>query len=126
MPASASFHATLPCSDFERAKRFYAEKVGLTPADEQPGGAFYEAPDGSRFLLFPSSGAASGSHTQMGIRVQDIESEVRDLKSRGLQFEEYDFDGFDKSTSIASVGAIKSAWFKDSEGNLVGLAQLPS
>jgi len=124
MLSNASYHATLPCSDFDRAKRFYAEKLGLTPKEELPGGAFYEGRDGTRFLLFPSSGAASGSHTQMGLRVNDIEAEVRELKGRGLQFEEYDFPGFDKATSIAQTGDVRSAWFKDSEGNLIGVAQL--
>ena len=118
-------HATLPCSDFDRAKAFYAEKLGLTPTSEQPAGAFYELPGGSRFLLFPSSRAASSTHTQMGWRVRDIESDVRDLRSRGVQFEEYDFAGFDKATRIAQNGPVRSAWFKDSEGNLLGVVQLP-
>lgn len=125
MLADASVHTTLPCSDFDRAKAFYAEKLGLTPASEQPAGAFYQLSGGSRFLLFPSSGAASGTHTQMGWQVKDIESEVRELRSRGVEFEEYDFPGFDKSTLIASTGPIRSAWFKDSEGNLLGVVQLP-
>ena len=125
MLGTPKYHATLPCTDFARAKAWYAEKLGLTPADEEPAGAFYEGGNGERFLLFPSSGAASGTHTQMGITVDDIESEVRELKNRGVTFEEYDFPAFDKSTSIASTGPVKSAWFKDSEGNLIGVVQLP-
>jgi catechol 2,3-dioxygenase-like lactoylglutathione lyase family enzyme len=54
----ARAHATLPASDFERAKDFYARKLGLTPFPDTPGGAFYEAGDGDRFLLFPSAGVA--------------------------------------------------------------------
>ena len=126
MLSDARFHATLPCSDFERAKTFYADKLGLTPVDDQPAGAFYEGADGTRFLLFPSGGVASGSHTQMGFTVADIDATVADLKSRGVQFEDYDFAGFDKATSIASTGPVRSAWFKDSEGNLLGVVQLPS
>jgi hypothetical protein len=103
----------------------YAEKLGLLPTEEQPGGAFYEGREGTRFLLFPSGGSASGTHTQMGFLVDDVEAEVRDLKGRGVQFEEYDFPGFDKATSVAQTGPVRSAWFKDSEGNLLGLVQLP-
>ncbi|MBV9100225.1 MAG: VOC family protein [Candidatus Dormibacteraeota bacterium] len=120
----AVVHATLPCIDFDRAKAFYAEKLGLSPAEEQPAGAFYDAAGGTRFFLFPSSGAASGSHTQMGFRVNDIEATVRELRGRGVEFESYDFPGFDKETCIASIGGAKSAWFKDSEGNLLGVVQL--
>ena len=124
MAADARFHATLPCSDFERAKAFYAEKLGLTPSEEQPGGAFYEGAGGTRFLLFPSSGRASGTHTQVGWLVDDIEATVRELEQRGVQFEEYDFPGFDRETRIARTGEVRSAWFKDSEGNLIGIVQM--
>ena len=59
----------------------------------------------------------------MGFMVADIDAEVRDLKQRGMQFEEYDFPGFDKATGIADVGGTRAAWFKDSEGNLLGLVE---
>jgi len=117
-------HATLPCSDFERAKAFYADKLGLNPASESPGGAFYHAGRGTRFFLYPSAGTASGAHTQMGFAVDDIDASVRDLKARGVTFEEYDFEAFDKATSTAQTGPVRSAWFKDTEGNLLGLVQL--
>lgn len=123
MLENARYHATLPASNFERAKAFYADKLGLTPVSDVPGGAFYES-QGTRFLLFPSSGVASGTHTQVGFAVDDIAATVNDLKGRGLKFEEYDFPGFDKATSIATTGDLQSAWFKDSEGNLLGIVQL--
>jgi catechol 2,3-dioxygenase-like lactoylglutathione lyase family enzyme len=65
MVANATYHATLPAADYERAKAFYAEKLELTPVSHVPGGAFYES-NGTRFLLFPTSGAASGTHTSWG------------------------------------------------------------
>ena len=77
-------------------------------------------------MLFASSGQASGSFTQMGLSVADIDAEVRDLKQRGVQFEEYDFPGFDKATSIAQTYDHRAAWFKDSEGNLLVIIQLPA
>lgn len=123
MLANATYHATVPASNFERAKAFYADKLGLTPESDVPGGAFYES-NGTRFLLFPSSGVASGTHTQLGFTVDDIAATVAELKGRGVQFEEYDFPGFDKATSIATTGNAQSAWFKDSEGNLLGIVQL--
>jgi catechol 2,3-dioxygenase-like lactoylglutathione lyase family enzyme len=118
-------HTTLPCSDLERARAFYADKLGLEPTREDPGGLVFDHPKGSRFLLFQSGGAASGDHTQMGWRVDDIKAEVADLKSRGVRFEEYDFPGFDRQTSVAQTGPNLAAWFKDSEGNLLGIVQLP-
>ena len=86
MLANNPVHAALPASDLERAKRFYAEKLGLTPQSEMPGGVFYECGAGTRFLVYPSGGTASGTHTQLGWAVGDIEAEVADLK-KSLELE---------------------------------------
>jgi catechol 2,3-dioxygenase-like lactoylglutathione lyase family enzyme len=123
--SKARVHTTLPASDLERAKTFYAEKLGLTPSTETPAGLFYECADGTRFFLFPSRGTASGTHTQIGFSVANIEAEVAELKARGAVLEEYDLPGFKTEGGIATVGALKSAFLKDSEGNLLGVVQLP-
>jgi len=57
-------HTALPVVDLERARRFYTEKLGLTPESEMLGGLFYRCGENSRFLLFPSQGKALGSHTR--------------------------------------------------------------
>jgi catechol 2,3-dioxygenase-like lactoylglutathione lyase family enzyme len=119
----ANIQTTLPAQDLSRARAFYATKLGLEPIEESPGGLTYEC-GGSRFLLFPSQGKASGTHTQIGFRVGDIESEVNELKRRGLTFEEYDFPGLKTVNSIATMPSNRAAWFKDSEGNLLGVIQL--
>lgn len=118
-------HTTLPCQDLERARAFYAEKLGLEATSETPAGLNYDHA-GTRFFLFPSQGRPSGEHTQMGWRVDDIHATVAELKGRGVEFEQYDFPGFDQETSTATFGAVTSTWFKDSEGNLLGLVQISS
>jgi catechol 2,3-dioxygenase-like lactoylglutathione lyase family enzyme len=123
MLADCPIHATLPAADLERAKRFYTEKLGLSPESEAPGGIFYRCGAGTKFLVFPAGGTASGTHTQMGWTVDDIEAEVADLKARGVVFEEYDSPYLKTVDSVALAGPIKAAWFKDSEGNLLGLVQ---
>jgi catechol 2,3-dioxygenase-like lactoylglutathione lyase family enzyme len=126
MLSGARYSAALPCSDLARAKAFYADKLGLVPLDEQPDRLLYEDCGGGQFLLFASSGTPSGSHDQLRFSVADIEREVRDLKERAVRFEEYDFPGFDKATHIAWVTDHSAAWFKDSEGNLLAIVQLPA
>jgi catechol 2,3-dioxygenase-like lactoylglutathione lyase family enzyme len=123
MLANYSMETTLPATDLERARRFYAEKLGLTPESEAPDGGLYYRCGGIRFVLFPSQGAASGAHTQAGWIVDDIEAEVAELKARGLVFEEYDTPSFKTVKSLVTAGPTKAAWFKDSEGNLLGLVQ---
>ena len=120
----------LPARDLKRARRFYSEKLGLEPVEARPGGLRYRAGSGF-FALFESAGAASGSHTQMGFEVADIELTVAALRARGVVFEEYDLPGLKTVNGIAEIAGNypskglgeRGAWFKDSEGNLLGLGQ---
>jgi catechol 2,3-dioxygenase-like lactoylglutathione lyase family enzyme len=121
----------LPAKDLERARAFYAEKLGLEPVEERPGGLRYRCGN-SYFVLFTSAGAASGTHTQMGWEVDDIEAVVSALRSRGVVFEEYDLPGLTTVDGIADIegnypskGGVgeRGAWFHDSEGNLIGVGQ---
>jgi catechol 2,3-dioxygenase-like lactoylglutathione lyase family enzyme len=117
--------ATIPAQDLNRAKSFYADKLGLKPAEERPEGVYYRCGDG-RFLLFLSSGTASGDHTQMGWYVDDIETTVSELQARGVMFEEYDYPELKTTNGIAEIEGEKAAWFKDTEGNLLSLGQTMS
>ncbi|MEO5952664.1 MAG: VOC family protein, partial [Chloroflexia bacterium] len=93
------------------------------PESTVPGGLLYRCGDNSAFLLFPSGGTPSGTHTQIGFTVLDIETEVTDLKSRGVTFEEYNHPDYKTTNSITTSSNARSAWFKDSEGNLLGIVQ---
>jgi catechol 2,3-dioxygenase-like lactoylglutathione lyase family enzyme len=123
MLSRLEIHATLPVKDINRAKKFYADKLGLTPKEETPAGLVYQCKD-SWFLLFPSSGESNGSFTQLGWETDNIEAEVAELKARGLQFLEYNQPNFKTVNSVATTGSTRAAWFKDSEGNLLGIVQL--
>ena len=121
----------LPAQDLERARRFYAEKLGLEPVEERPGGLRYRCA-GGEFALFQSAGAPSGEHTQMGWEVDDLEATVRELRERDVVFDEYCLPGLTTVDGIAEVegnypskGGVgeRAAWFRDSEGNLVGIGE---
>ena len=131
MLAHSDVATRLPAQDLKRARAFYADKLGLEPVEERPGGLRYRC-GGGAFALFASAGAASGTHTQMGWEVADLEATVATLRARGVVFEEYDLPGLKTVGGIAQVegnypsrGGIgeKAAWFRDSEGNLLGLGQ---
>jgi catechol 2,3-dioxygenase-like lactoylglutathione lyase family enzyme len=124
MLSSAPCQTTLPASDLDRARHFYEGTLGFVPIEVQPRGVRYEAAGGSHFLVFPSSGRASGDHTQIGFQVDDIASEVAELRSRGVVFETYSMPQFDARTMIATFPGTRSAWFKDTEGNLIGIVQI--
>ena len=121
----------IPVRDLQRSRKFYAEKLGLEPSEERPGGLLYRCGEGE-FALFESTGAASGDHTQMGWEVEDIEATVEQLRARGVVFEEYDFPGLKTVNGIAEVegnypskGGVgeRAAWFRDVDGNLFGIGQ---
>ncbi len=115
-------YAKLPARDTARARRFYVETLGFQPTSEWAGHMRFDCADGSTFLVFPSSGTASGDHDQCGWIVDDIEAEVADLRRRGITFEE-----FPDGTYVDGIKADANgwaAWFRDSEGNLLNVRSL--
>ena len=121
----------IPVRNLQRSRKFYAEKLGLEPKEERPGGLLYRCRSGE-FALFESAGAASGDHTQVAWEVEDIEATVEQLRARGVVFEEYDFPGLKTVNGIAEIegnypskGGVgeRAAWFRDVDGNLFGIGQ---
>jgi catechol 2,3-dioxygenase-like lactoylglutathione lyase family enzyme len=120
------FWATLPAADFERAKRFYRDTLGLTPVKETEQWATYRAGSGY-FQLYPTSSAGTAQHTLGGWVVPDLRAAVDELRARGVVFEEYDFPGLKTENAIANLSDVElAAWFKDSEGNILALSQFLS
>ena len=118
---------TLPASDLGRARAFYGERLGLTPAQTLPGGDLEYETAGTRFYVTQSVGKSPGEFTQASWVVQDVDAEVAELRSRGVTFEEYDLPELgmktvDGITVVPELG--RAAYFKDSEGNLLGMIQL--
>lgn len=116
-------HTTIPASDLARARRFYEETLGFEADRVTPAGVVYRAKD-SWLLLYPSSSAGTNKATACGFQVPDLPAMVAELKGRGIRFEEYEFPDFKTVNGIVRTPVGSSAWFKDSEGNIIGLVQL--
>lgn len=122
--------AKLPAQDLSRARRFYRDRLGLEAVEERDGGLRYVLGT-TEFHLFLSSGAASGTSTQLGFEVTDIDGAVAELRSRGVEFEPFDIAGFEVRDDIVVVPdnypskgtGERGAFFRDSEGNLLSLGQ---
>lgn len=123
---AARIEARVPTKDLARARRWYAEQLGLEPREEREGGLRYEGRSGV-FCLFASAGQSDGSFTQLCFQVTDIEAAVDALRARGVVFEQYEgsVNGImDIEGNYPSKGqGERAAWFRDSEGNLLSLAQ---
>jgi len=130
MLKNARVATRLPAKDLARARRFYAEKLGLEPVEERPGGLRYRAA-GGEFVLYASAGESSGAFTQMAFEVDDVEAVVAELRRRGVVFEEVDLPGLRTVDGIADIEGNypskgtgeRGGWFRDSEGNLLGVGQ---
>ena len=122
MLRAAPVRAYIPASDVSRARKFYEEKVGLVPKEEYSGGVIYEC-GGTEVFLYPTSSAGTSKASQAFWEVEDVEAEVAELKGRGVKFEEYDFPGMTMKNRIATGGGAKTAWFKDTEGNILAVSQ---
>jgi catechol 2,3-dioxygenase-like lactoylglutathione lyase family enzyme len=113
----------IPVADVDRARKFYEEKVGLKPREEYAGGVIYECGNGSWVFMYPSPGAGTSKASTAFWQVDDVVAEVAELKARGVAFDEYDIPGIKMENSIASGGGAKTAWFKDTEGNILAVSQ---
>jgi catechol 2,3-dioxygenase-like lactoylglutathione lyase family enzyme len=114
----------------ERARAFYADMLDLEPVEERPGGLLYRCASGV-FALYESAGGSPGTFTQMAFEVDDVVGIVAELRRRGVVFEEVDLPGLKTIDGLAEVAGNypskgsgeKAAWFRDSEGNMLGIGQ---
>ena len=113
----------IPVADLDRARKFYEQTLEFEPKEEGEGGVFYESGKGSSFFMYISEGAGTSKASTAFWDVEDVDSEVAELKARGVVFEEYDMPGMKMENSIATGGGAKAAWFKDSEGNILAVVQ---
>ena len=116
--------ANIPAGNLKRARAVYSDKLGLTPSSESEEAAMlvYETAGGTTFSVYETQFAGQAGHTIAQWHVDDVEAEVKNLKSKGGTFEEYDMPGVEWNDGIASMGEMgKAAWFKDSEGNILCL-----
>ena len=123
MLKNAPIVAYIPVADVARARKFYEQKVGLEPKEEYGGGVIYECGKGSRVFMYPSPGAGTSKASTAFWSVENIAAEVAELKARGVVFEEYDLPRLKTVNSIATGGGAKTAWFKDTEGNILAISQ---
>lgn len=119
----APIMATLPAADMDRARAWYRDKLGLEPVEvSETGDTWYET-GGSRFLVYPSQFAGTNQATAAGISVDDFDGAMAELRANGVTFEEYDFgEEFRTVDGIVTMpDGAQAAWFKDSEGNILGV-----
>lgn len=114
--------ATIPVSDLERARRFYGETLGLTELWDNPASIRFRCGDVSELSVFRRPGLVT-EHTLAHFEVADIEATVRDLEAKGVPFVDYTEGPLTTTGHIARMGPARGAWFRDPDGNFLGLRE---
>ena len=114
--------ATIAVKDIDVAKKFYEDTLGLSKASEDdPGGILYKSGD-SYLFVYTSAYAGTNKATAASWGVgEDIDSVTKVLETKGVRFETYDMPGATRDGVIHLIGEMKSAWFKDPDGNILNI-----
>jgi catechol 2,3-dioxygenase-like lactoylglutathione lyase family enzyme len=127
MLGSARLVANLGSGDIDRTVEFYEGKLGLPLIERR------ELMPGRPEALFDANGAVicfegggppkPGPNPLIVWEVDDIERTIAGLRDRGVEFEDYDLPGLKTEGGIASIAGLKASWFKDPDGNVLGLLE---
>ena len=114
--------ATIPVSDLDRARSFYGSTLGLTFLWDNPASIRFRCGDVSELSVFRRP-VTETQHTLAHFEVADIEATVRELEAKGVTFVDYDEGPLQTTGHIAQLGPSRGAWFRDPDGNFLGLRQ---
>jgi predicted enzyme related to lactoylglutathione lyase len=116
--------AVLPASDIERARMFYHDKLDLDPDEMHGDNLVYHTGNGTGFEVYETPNAGSARNTQMCWMTDDLDAEMARLRERGVVFEDYDIPGLTTVNGVATADNMRTAWFRDSEGNFLCISQM--
>jgi catechol 2,3-dioxygenase-like lactoylglutathione lyase family enzyme len=119
---SADLVAFAPTTDQARAREFYGRTLGLELVQESSFASAFDA-NGTELRVTVVEEAAAAPYTVLGWRVDDIDRAIRDLASKGIEFERYDGMEQDEAGVWTAPGGSRIAWFKDPDGNTLSLQQ---
>ena len=116
--------AVVAASDLDRARSFYEGVLGLEVDETQDeAGVVYYRLAGVPLMVYQSDYAGTAKNTVFAIDTDDLEGAMSALREKGVVFMDYDFPGLKTVDGVAEMGGEKSAWFADSEGNILALGQ---
>lgn len=113
----------LPAKNTARAIKWYDDVLGLKADNVADYGANYTLPGGSPMFLYETEFAGSAGNTLLSIGTDDLRADMKALRAKGVTFEDYDLPSLKTVDGVAEFGPVKNAWFRDSEGNIIGLVE---
>ena len=121
MLANETAAATLAVKDLAKARKFYENTLGLTPVDFEGEEAIVFKSGDSTINVYRSQYAGTNAATALTWHVGDVDATVNELKAKGVSFEHYDLPGAKLEGDIHIADGMKAAWFKDPDGNILGI-----
>jgi catechol 2,3-dioxygenase-like lactoylglutathione lyase family enzyme len=114
---------TIAVKNLAAAKKFYEGTLGLKQVDAEGDEVVVYQNGGSRLNVYRSQFAGTNKATAVTWTVDDVDGEVRELKSKGVAFEHYDMPGLklQGDVHVAEDQDMKVAWFKDQDGNIFSI-----
>lgn len=120
---TADIYPTIPVTDLARAKDFYQNSLGLTAIFQDEHGIMLKSEKAQLYIY--QRGPSKADHTLAGFRVDDIDKAIDELIAKGVKFEHYDYPNLKTDEKgIATTPPVKAAWFKDPDGNILGITQM--
>jgi catechol 2,3-dioxygenase-like lactoylglutathione lyase family enzyme len=113
----------IPVSDRAQAIDFYTRTLGLEVYEETGGDVIFAAGGGTLLGIYQTDHAGQAGHTLAAFFVDDLDATMAALRERGVTFEEYDFPELKTVDGIAELDGERGAWFKDPDGNILGIGQ---
>jgi catechol-2,3-dioxygenase len=114
----------LLATDLESSRQFYAGKLGLEILSESEEAITYKCGGDSQLAVTKSTTGTADEQTQAGWRVDDLAAELAELRSRGVEIQEYDMPGLKTVDGVADLGFALMAWIVDPHRNALAIMQL--
>jgi len=109
-------------NDMEKAREFYADKLGLNVTEEN-GSLNLHLEGGGTVFIYPKDNHEPATYTALNFPVKDIDEAVDSLARGGIQLERY--EGIEQDErGIARDENTSIAWFKDPAGNILSVLEV--
>jgi catechol 2,3-dioxygenase-like lactoylglutathione lyase family enzyme len=122
MLANHPVDVMLLATDLGVAHSFYGDTLGLPVLLEDEQFLTFACGRGSRLVVTKSTTGTADAATKACWRVDNIATEVAQLRARGVEIE--DLPGLGTAGGVADIGFALAAWFTDPHHNSLSLLQL--
>lgn len=124
MLSASPLVAFVPSRDLKRSRSFFAETLGLKLVSEDGFALLFDA-NGTALRVTAVPKFTPHPFTVLGWTVPDIQAAVTGLGKRGVAFERFDGMKQDPLGIWTAPGGAQVAWFKDPDGNVLSVTQIP-